>query len=150
MKLVKVLAFIVVATSCLSGCATTLLVKSLTGSATVNQVEPEVNQQLLHAIQSLRALQPPKQTSYVFGYQRNQAALGKDEQQQLTRLLLTSNRRINIEIAPAKARTLWKQLALTHKRVEAIQLLAQRINKPLTIVFQPSLADDTIKIVVRA
>ena len=154
MKLiVNLVVNLVVISTCvlnLSGCASALLLSTLQGKDTAKTAKPNVNQQVLHAIQSLRALQPPKQQTFTFGYSINQTQLAQQDKVKLINILHGNDIPVVVNIAPAKASTLWLQLSLTQKRVEALQLLATFANKTLNVVFQPSLSDDTVNVVVGA
>lgn len=131
----------------LSGCATTLLVNALSKDETNANAKPVVNKQLLDTIHSLRALQPPKTQTYAFVYQNNQADLTAIDKMRITHLFRVPAREITVNVAPAKASSLWLQLSLTQKRVAALQAIADREKCALRIVFQPSQMDDTLQIV---
>ncbi|REL36543.1 hypothetical protein DXX92_15130 [Thalassotalea euphylliae] len=143
----------------LSGCASTLLISALKEEKTTANQAPAVNHQMLHAIQSLRALQsnqPSEQSSdqaarkselITFDYGLRDAELNVVDRLKLMQLL-NGKQQLTVSIAPAKANSLWQQLSLTHKRVAALQAIAAQRNTKLVIAFQPSLADDTLQIKV--
>lgn len=158
MQAVKRMTLIAIAMSAqlgLSGCASTLLISSLKEEKTTANQAPAVNHQMLHAIQSLRALQsnqPSDQTVrkselITFGYGFRDAELSVADRFKLIQLL-TAKQQLRLSIAPAKANSLWQQLSLTQKRVRALQAMAAQRNTKLIIAFQPSLADDTLQVKV--
>ncbi len=136
--------------SCLSGCASTLLLTAFNQGDTSKEEKPEVNRRLLHTIQSLRALQPPKTQRITLGYMPNSADLMPKEHQKFSTIIGKTYSKLTISIAPAKAQNIWEQLSLTNQRVSALRQTALLINKQLNIVFEPALEDDTLHIVVES
>jgi len=136
--------------SILSGCASALLASSFDNSKENSDEKPAVNQKVLHAIQSLRALQGSRKQSHTFIYGINNEQLLPIDRYKFIQLLKGLNHSVIVNMGPAKASTLWQQLSLINKRAEALKHLVNDKAKSVNIIFVPELSNDTVNIVVGA
>jgi len=136
--------------SILTGCASALLSTAFNTSKENGDKTPVVNQQALHAIQSLRALQDSRNQSHTFTYDKNNEQLAPIHRYKLIQLVKGLKHNVIMNIGPATAPTSWQQLSITNKRAEALKQLVNEKNKLVSIIFVPELSKDTVNIVVGA
>lgn len=109
-----------------------------------------VNKSVLTRIQTLRESQHKTEHHHTFIYELHTKELNYEDKIELTRLIVTKNKKITINIAPAKGTNKLHQLALSMERAKVLRLYINHFNKKVAINFSPKLTSDTIDLVTGA